>query len=422
MHLAAAPSPRLAPPLPSSLLSLCQQVLPTIWHIYHSTNIYGCRWRRDSAGSAEAEGVAEEGTRWLQLSAGSIALVPVCRCVCVCARVCVKPLEIQPQVLSEKCLKKQHFLGIIAIFVEVSHELNWNLLYKDILHVQYTWLYLTIYYKSIKIIEMLQVPIDFVAIKNQVTSKSKVSLMSVVVARFRLHLLLLLLLLSLWPSGVNIICIFTSKTSTLTSKTFIATNWPWRSSCSCWCCCCSQAIKRARTSSLQLLLVLLLMLQLLLPLLLLCVYITLNYILNIESMMLLTFFTPQFTCTVGRRACIQLVVCLPVSFTFPWSLSLYLSLYLSVCLSFVCCFTPAPLRWAQLILLSSCSCCTFSIEFCGCRYCCCLISLGLCHTRPRSRSASRQYSSLICLLHSERNSLHIDRGKCLCACIISQFW
>lgn len=159
------------------------------------------------------------------------------------------------------------------------------------------------------------------------------------------------------------------------------------------------------------------MLQLLLPLLLLCVYITLNYILNIESMMLLTFFTPQFTCTVGRRACIQLVVCLPVSFTLPCSLSsLYIRLY--VCLSLpdcpVCCSTHAPLRWAELILLSSCSCCTFSIEFCGCRYCCCLISLGLWHTRPRSRSASRQYSSLICLLHSERNSLHIDRGKCLC--------
>lgn len=149
-----------------------------------------------------------------------------------------------------------------------------------------------------------------------------------------------------------------------------------------------------------------------------CVYITLNYILNIESMMLLTFFTPQFTCTVGQRACIQLAVCLPVSLTFPRSLSLCICLH--VCLSHsdcpVCCSTHAPLGWAQLILLSSCSCCTFSIEFCGCRYCCCccLISLGLWHTRPRSRSASRQYSPLICLLHSERNSLHIDRGKCLC--------
>lgn len=81
-----------------------------------------------------------------------------------------------------------------------------------------------IYCESLKTIEMLRVPIDFEAIKNQVTSKSKVSLMSVVVARFRLHLLLLLLLLSLWPSGVNIICICTSKTSTSTSKTFIATN------------------------------------------------------------------------------------------------------------------------------------------------------------------------------------------------------
>lgn len=100
--------------------------------------------------------------------------------------------------------------------------------------------------------------------------------------------------------------------------------------------------------------------------------------------MLLTFSTPQFTCTVGRRVCIQLVVCLSVclsSFPFPL-LSLLLSLSICVCISALL-FSPvlpfaAPLflLFVELILLSSCLCCTSSIEFCGCRYCCCLISLG----------------------------------------------
>lgn len=132
--------------------------------------------------------------------------------------------------------------------------------------------------------------------------------------------------------------------------------------------------------------------------------------------MLLTFSTPQFTCTMGRRVCIQLVVCLSVCLSSFPILSLFFSLSFSLSGCPVRCSTFSPLRLALLILLSSCSCCTSSIEFCGCRYCCCLISLGLWQTR--SRSASRQYSPLICLLQSERNSLHIDRGKCLwCVCL-----
>lgn len=106
MHLAAAPSSRL-PPLPSP--PLCHQVLPTIWHIYHSTNIYACRWRRDSAGPAEAVGVAVRGNA---LTATISGFDCSSSSVSLCVRACVKPLEIQPQAPSEKCLKKQHFLGI----------------------------------------------------------------------------------------------------------------------------------------------------------------------------------------------------------------------------------------------------------------------------------------------------------------------